>query len=71
MQAVQQEQAGKACPAGKAYSIVLSTGSKQTPSDLKYSSSVRHETRLVQCRLPVGQHQIAIPQVAVHNLAIS
>lgn len=30
-----------------------------------------HHARFVQRGLPVGQHQVAIPQVAVHRLALA
>ena len=36
---------------------------------LEHASAMSHHAGLVQCRLAVGQHDVTIAQVAVHDLA--
>jgi hypothetical protein len=38
---------------------------------LEDAGAVGHHARLVQRRLPVGQHHVAVAQVAVHRLALA
>jgi hypothetical protein len=38
---------------------------------LEHTGAVGHHARLVQRRLPVGQHQVAVAQVAVNGLALA